>query len=117
MPPATRKRAAKKVDATPEPTVVVTADEYTEDPDWDGTIEESVAVTDTTAEAAPVRKTRSVSPLVAATRNFEKARKAADKARAAAQKVKNVTDAVAATEADEQAAYDVLQVELSKLSG
>lgn len=119
MPP--RKRAAKKV-ASPEfveaTAVVVTPVEYTEDDNWDGVPEnkENSTVTDT-VETPKAKRGRTVSPLITATREFETTHKAADKARAAYEKVRSLADAKETAEAEEAAAYEALNVELAKLGG
>lgn len=72
-------RRRKAAEETPAETVVVEAVEYTEDDNWDGEV-----VTEETAVAEQTeKKGRPGSPLVAASRRYDKARAAADKARKA----------------------------------
>jgi hypothetical protein len=78
--------AARRSKATPatEPVVEVVAEEYVED-DWDGEIEvsETVEAVEVETEDAPVKRGRPGSPLLQATRDYEKAHKLAEKARKA----------------------------------
>lgn len=121
MPPAAKTRATRtrKTVIPQEPTIEVKAAAYTEDPDWDGSPEESNTMsvqpgTDTDNDASNVKKTRTVSPLVAASRAYDKANKRADKARTAAAKVKNVADELAEAESAETAAYNALSALLNR---
>jgi hypothetical protein len=99
---------------------VVTPAEYTEDDNWDGvpdTTEEKITVTDTVEETPKAKRGRVVSPFAKASREFDAAHKAADKARAAYEKVRNLADAKESAEAEEAAAYEALNAELAKLGG
>lgn len=70
---------------------------------------ESDGVTEVTTEETPKKKGRTASPLLAATREFEAAHRAADKARARIARVQPLIDALADLEEVEQAAYEKLQ--------
>lgn len=82
-----------KVETPPEENLVeVTAVPYTEDDDWDGeTVTDAVL---TEEEATPAKKSRPGSPLLQATRDYEKAHKAAEKSRKAAEKYRPQIDAL-----------------------
>lgn len=130
MPPR-KKAAAKKAVApvVPETELVeVTAVPYTEDDDWDGTPEMTDApesaelVNDdsiATDEDAPTSKRRGrvVSPLIVATREFEKANKEAAKARKAKAKVQPLIDSLDELEKVEQEKYQALQDALANVGG
>lgn len=79
--------AARRSKANPpaEPVVEVVAEEYVED-DWDGEIEVTETVEAVEVEEAPVKRGRPGSPLLQATRDYEKAHKLAEKARKAYEK-------------------------------
>lgn len=102
----TRKKTAPAPVVEEQP---VEAVEYVEDENWTGD-------TDGGEDTPKKRRGRTVSPLIVATRNYEAAHKAADKARAAMAKVKPLADAVEEAEKAESMAFEALQSELGKLS-
>lgn len=108
MAPRTRKTTPKKEE---EP---VTAEEYVETEEWDGVPDDGGA--ETAEELEPKKRGRQVSPLIVATREYEKAHKTAEKCRKALSRVKPLADAAEAAEKEETAAYERLQAELAKLS-
>ena len=81
--------AARRSKATPaaETVVEVVAEEYVEDDDWNGEVEvsETVEVVEVESEDKPKRG-RPGSPLLQATRDYEKAHKLSEKARKAYEK-------------------------------
>lgn len=90
-------RAPRKTKPPAESELVeVTPEPYNEDDDWDG----EVNVTDV-QEDAPAKKARPGSPLLRATREYERAHKAAEKSRKAAEKYRPHIDALEANEAAE----------------
>lgn len=95
----------------PEELVEVTAAQYTEDDDdWDGVpaVSDAVLTDEETATETKKGKGRPGSPLLQATRDYEKANKAAEKARAAAEKYKPLIDTLEESEAAEAEALDRL---------
>lgn len=104
---------AKKATPPPEENLVeVNAVPFEDDDDWDG-----VPVTDevlTTDEEAPAKKARPGSPLLQATRDYEKAHKAAEKSRKAAEKYRPQIDALEANEAAEAEALARLTALLNR---
>lgn len=103
-------RAPRKAKPAPTPPaeelVEVTPVPYTEDDDWDG-----VPVTDavlTNEETDAPKKVRPGSPLLQATRDYEKAHKAAEKSRKAAERYRPQIDALEANEAAEAEALATL---------
>jgi hypothetical protein len=100
--------------ATPPPAedlVEINAEPFDDDDDWDG-----VPVTDVQEETteAPVKKSRPGSPLVKATRDYEKAHKAAEKSRKAAARYRPQIDALEANEAAEAEALARLTALLNR---
>lgn len=67
-------------------------------------------------EEAPKRRGRPASPLTPVTKEYEKAKAKADKARAAYQKVQDVTESLREAEAAEQDAYEELQRVLEQVA-
>lgn len=102
-------RAPRKKPEPVEELVEVAAEPYTEDDDWDGEVD----VTEETADA-PAKKSRPGSPLLQATRDYEKAHKAAEKSRKAAEKYRPQIDALEANEAAEAEALARLTALLNR---
>lgn len=104
-------RARKTAPPPEEDLVEVKAAPFDEDDDWDG-----VPVTDEvlTDEEAPAKKSRPGSPLLQATRDYEKAHKLAEKSRKAAEKYRPYIDALEANEAAEAEALHRLTVLLNR---
>jgi hypothetical protein len=97
--------APRRKAATPAPEVdlvEVTPEPFDDDDDWDGVPE--VSDTQTVEAEAPAKKSRPGSPLLQATRDYEKAHRAAEKSRKAAAKYRPQIEALEENEAAEQEA-------------
>jgi hypothetical protein len=101
----------KKPEPVAEPVEVV-AEPYTEDDDWDGVPVTDEAVQEETE--APAKKGRPGSPLLQATRDYEKAHKAAEKSRKAAEKYRPQIDALEENERAEAEALARLTTLLNR---
>lgn len=78
---------------------------------------ETENIEETTEVPAKGRPGAKPQPLTAASKRYEKAKSRADKARAAHQKVVDVTERLHSAEAEEAEALDALEEELAKLRG
>lgn len=106
------RRSAAKATPPAENLVEVVAEPYTEDDNWDGE-----PVTDTveeTTEEAPAKKARPGSPLLQATRDYEREHKRAEKARKAYAKYAPVIEDKDAAEAAEAEALARLTTLLNR---